>query len=214
MARHLGLASINGVERIMFTNVIECPYCLQEGVQTELKVTAGFKWKDEVQCSACQSMVSLEWEKPKWRWYHSLLTAFMILIALLYFAIIAPANAAQLFAVDNYACGTAQDWKGSELDYGEILIKDVEIIHNETDEFSPNVSFIASNKTNSRLPVHIHWIARSETDGNLIVVGAASDDFELKLMKPGDNKFTDTLHLILRGKEYYWCFALGYANKE
>ena len=73
---------------------------------------------------------------------------------------VSPSNAAQLFIVDNYACGNTQDWKDSGLSYGEsISIKDVEFTYSESDEASREVTFTVSNKKSIRLPVHIHWVA-------------------------------------------------------
>ncbi|MDE0174327.1 MAG: hypothetical protein OYH76_15390 [Defluviicoccus sp.] len=126
---------------------------------------------------------------------------------------VTPAVAAKLFVVDNYACGNAEDWKSSGLSYGESLsIKDVKFAYSETPEATREVSFVVDNRKNARLPVHVHWVVRSEIDGNLVVVGAASSDFELKLMKPGNNKFNMKLHSALKSdsKEFYGCLAVGY----
>ena len=171
-----------------------------------------FKWEDKIRCPACQSTVHFEWKNPKRRWTHTVSAVIVILIVLLHFAIV-PVNAAQLFVVDNYACGTSQDWRNSGLSYGEsIAIKDVKLAYGESTEGDREVSFTVSNKKSTRLPVHIHWVVRAEMDGNLVVVGAASSDFELNLMKPGDNRFNTVLHPILSSdsKEFYGCLALGY----
>ena len=124
-----------------------------------------------------------------------------------------PGNAAQLFIVDNYACGSTQDWKDSGLSYGESLsVKDVEFKYDGSTIGQKYVTFTITNKKSGRLPVHVHWVVRSEIDGNLTVVGAASSDFELKLMKPGDNRLNDTLHPMLssNSKEFYGCLAVAY----
>ena len=163
-------------------------------------------------------MIPLEWEKPRWRWSKTMSAVKMILMVLLYFTI-SPANADQLFTVDNYACGTTEDWESSELSYGEsISVKDVELSYDTSTEIfqiGGEVSFTVTNKKSARLPAHIHWIVRSELNGNLAVIGAASRDFELKLMKPGDNRFKMALssHLITKldaNKEHYGCLSVAY----
>lgn len=209
------------------------PYCASEGVNIKAKFPLSKKdsvhvggwvpikaWprlrfggtlRAEVPCDRCENVVTLDWDPTNWKWYHTVLTVAVVIMILVY--LIASASAAKLFVVDNYACGNTQDWKSAGLSYGEALsVKDVEFKYSEAPEATRQVSFVIDNKKSSRLPVHVHWVVRSEIDGNLVVVGAASSDFELKLMKPGDNKFNMALHAALKtdAKEFYGCLAVAY----
>ena len=131
---------------------------------------------------------------------------------LLYFVVVKPANAAQLFVIDNYACGTALDWNASKLPWPSIVVKNVKFSYGEDPKAKRKVAFTVDNRKSSRLPVHVHWVVRAEIEGNLVAVGAASSEFELKLMKPGDNRLVMDLHPIVKSeaKEFYGCLGVSY----
>ena len=233
MARHLGLANGRGIVRSLLIEDADCPYCAAEGVSVKVQFPLSRKdsahvggwapikaWprfrfggclRAEVPCGRCENVVTLDWDPVNWKWYHTVLAVIMAIVVIA--GLIVSASAAKLFVVDNYACGNTQDWRSAGLSYGEALsVKDVEFAYGEDPKATRGVSFVIDNKKSSRLPVHVHWVVRSEIDGNLVVVGAASSDFELKLMKPGDNKFNMALHAALKtdAKEFYGCLAVAY----
>ena len=204
----------------MYRFSADCPNC-----QHEVGMPYGFKgmkfhfWtlsisrRVDVACPSCGYEFQLVMEgKRGWVSRIGALFIYAVLILAAVMFVREKVNAAELFVVDNYACGTTLDWNASKLPWPSIVVKDVKFTYGEDPETKRKVAFTVDNRKSSRLPVHVHWVVRAEIDGNLVAVGATSSDFQLKLMKPGDNRFVMDLHPIVKSeaKEFYGCLGVSY----
>ena len=134
------------------------------------------------------------------------LLAVPLLLSFL-FTFPAQSSVAPLFHVENFTCGTNNDWKDMSLQFdedGNVIVSNVSFgelweEHKMGDsgvlkEVSWKMSLTVMNDTDMRLPIWISSTVRLVYNGNLNIVGYSKSDwdgnpdYDMKLLSPGKNR--------------------------
>ena len=119
----------------------------------------------------------------------------------------AQASVAPLFHVENFTCGTNNDWKDMSLTFdedGNVIVSNVTFneLWKETKMGDSGMlkhvvwpmSLTVTNDTDTRLPIWIGSTIRLVYDDNLLTIGLSrydsqgNPDYDMKLLHPGTNQ--------------------------
>lgn len=146
----------------------------------------------------------------------TVLTAFIMGMGAIH---VTPAQAdiAPLFSLKGATCGTASDWKGMALSYGEdVGLEGVSfsLLADEDNQMQlmENLSYTLVNNRSSAFPVHATWEVMRLVSGNLLPAAITGVVARTTLLRPGPNTQTVKSIPLVGLDEVFACLTLNFED--